>query len=98
MSRFDLTVMDASMGGLHTAGPRLTDLPDSFALPSVITVVLSGANADGAEGLPAIKAKSGTTLVQEPGGADHAPPLDGIPVFIANPCNGDAQHVEWGPP
>ena len=61
-----------------------TDSPVGFARPSIdvllhsaadaygeraIGVILTGANQDGAEGLAAIKARGGQTLVEDPGSA-----------------------------
>lgn len=62
-----------------------TDLPVSYARPSidvlfesaadaytsqVIGVILTGANSDGAQGLASIKARGGFTIVQEPATAE----------------------------
>ncbi|MDI6770017.1 MAG: chemotaxis protein CheB [Anaerolineales bacterium] len=38
--------------------------------PGVIGVILTGANADGAQGLAVIKARGGLTIVQDPATAD----------------------------
>ncbi len=66
--------------------------------PSVLGVLLSGANDDGAEGLRRIRERGGATLVQEPstalvptmpeaaiarGAAAHVLPLDQIGTFLA---------------
>lgn len=40
--------------------------------PRLIGILLSGANADGAEGLQAVKEASGLTIVQDPASADMA--------------------------
>jgi two-component system chemotaxis response regulator CheB len=70
-----------------------------------IGIVLTGANADGAEGLAAIKAQGGVSIVQEPGSAerrtmpdaaiaatvaDAVLPLEEIPPFLLKLCRGEA--------
>ncbi len=67
----------------------------------VAAVVLTGANADGAEGLQAVKRAGGFTLVQEPGtaespvmpqaaiasgAADKVLPLSDIAAFLVELC------------
>jgi two-component system chemotaxis response regulator CheB len=93
-----------------------TDAPVQFARPSIdvlfqsaadaygfrtIGIVLTGANADGAEGLARIKARGGVAIVQDPSTsqrrtmpdaalaatvADAVLPLDDIPAFVFGLC------------
>jgi two-component system chemotaxis response regulator CheB len=93
-----------------------TDAPVQFARPSIdvlfqsaadaygvgaIGIVLTGANADGAEGLARIKARGGVAIVQDPATskrrtmpdaalaatvADAVLPLDEIPAFVFGLC------------
>jgi two-component system, chemotaxis family, protein-glutamate methylesterase/glutaminase len=54
------------------ARPSIDVLFDSASLAygaGVIGIILTGANADGAEGLKAIKQRGGVAIVQDPGGA-----------------------------
>jgi len=93
-----------------------TDAPVQFARPSIdvlfesvadayaersIGIVLTGANADGAQGLARIKEHGGVAIVQEPGSsekrampdaalaatvADAVLPLEEIPAFLYGLC------------
>jgi two-component system chemotaxis response regulator CheB len=93
-----------------------TDEPVQFARPSIdvlfdsvadaygaraVGIVLTGANADGAEGLARIKARGGVAIVQDPAtslrrtmpdaaiaatAADAVLPLDEIPAFLYGLC------------
>jgi two-component system chemotaxis response regulator CheB len=93
-----------------------TDAPVQFARPSIdvlfqsaadayglrtIGIVLTGANADGAQGLARIKARGGVAIVQDPStsqkrtmpdaalaatAADAVLPLDEIPAFVFGLC------------
>ena len=93
-----------------------TDAPVHFARPSIdvlfesvadaygdraVGIVLTGANADGADGLARIKARGGVAIVQDPAtsqrrimpdaaiaatAADAVLPLDDIPAFLYGLC------------
>jgi two-component system chemotaxis response regulator CheB len=95
-----------------------TEAPVQFARPSIdvlfdsaadaygaatIGIVLTGANADGAEGLARIKARGGVAIIQDPATstkrampdaaiaatvADAILPLDEIPLFVYGLCCG----------
>jgi two-component system chemotaxis response regulator CheB len=71
---------------------------------ALIGVVLTGANADGAQGLKAIKRRGGLTVVQNPNTAeascmpraavaatavDHIVDLEGIALLLRKLCNGE---------
>ena len=67
--RFALSVDEP----VHAARPSLDVFFESAARawgPDVVGVLLSGASADGAEGLSAIQARGGTVLCQHPDTAD----------------------------
>jgi two-component system chemotaxis response regulator CheB len=84
--------------------PSIDVLFESVALafgPAGAAVVLTGANADGAAGLRAVKAAGGTTVVQDPataesptmpeaaiasGSADKVLPLSEIAPFLVELC------------
>jgi two-component system, chemotaxis family, protein-glutamate methylesterase/glutaminase len=75
-----LTVRDARLvlsntKQVHFARPSIDLLFQSVADvygDRAIGVILSGSGVDGADGVRAIKAKGGTTLVQDPASAAHA--------------------------
>ncbi len=91
-----MVVIDEGFVGLH-AGPKVHhSRPAADVLfrsaaevygPRVIGVVLTGGDGDGADGLRAIKAAGGLSVVQEPeGAADPGMPLSALHI-------GDPDHV-----
>lgn len=95
-----MLVLDASEK-VHYSRPSIDVSFESAATAfkaNVIAVLLSGANADGAEGMRRIKAAGGVTIVQEPataevyfmpqqairlGAAIHVVPAADLPLFVA---------------
>ena len=68
---FELSVDDRVQFSRPSADVLFESAVDAFA-DGVIGVVLTGANADGAEGLACIKSKGGFTIVQDPATADRS--------------------------
>jgi two-component system, chemotaxis family, CheB/CheR fusion protein len=66
-----LSDLDRERGGRASVDLFFRTLADSYG-PSVIAVVLSGAESDGAVGLKRIKERGGLTIVQDPEEARHA--------------------------
>lgn len=59
---------------VNLSRPSIDVLFESAALAwgeAVVAVILSGANADGAEGMRAVKAAGGFTIAQDPASAEH---------------------------
>jgi len=72
IERTDLFSLDSSEK-VHHSRPSIDVCFESVAAmfgPSVIGVLLSGANADGAKGLSEIKLMGGLTIVQDPNAAE----------------------------
>ena len=94
---------------VHHSRPSVDVLFESVAValgPAAIGVVLTGANADGADGLAAIVARGGAALVQDPDEAERAEmpraalaavptatvlPLAGIPGALVRLVSGSAE-------
>ncbi len=59
---------------VHYTRPSVDSLLESIAATyreRAIGVVLTGSGSDGADGIRAIKAHGGTTIIQDPAGAEH---------------------------
>jgi len=89
---------------IHFVRPAIDPLLESAASafgPRLAAVLLTGGNADGADGLAAVRRHGGLAIVQDPeeaesptmpraalarAGADHVCPLAGIPALLNEHC------------
>jgi len=69
----DGTISLSVDGRVNWSRPSIDVLFESAALawgPGVVAILLSGANADGARGMRAVRAAGGLTIAQDPAGAE----------------------------